>query len=249
VSPMHPVLFHSNLNGLFLKKIVPTVTMALEDANSGYLAEGNDWWWNTTSVHSYQYFSIDPLYPPDYFQSPSHPSPAVSADLYSYMQDCFQRLSGQRFRSVLELGTGGGEITREFRSDNLDFVAVEGTTAGFERLVAQGIPEERIVRSDLRRLRPLGRQFDLVMCTEVAEHIEPFFASKIAENCVLHAPVVWFSCADRNRPAHVHHPNEQELYVWDNLFAFMGHSVSVHLDNRHARAGRIYLRDGIVKQA
>ena len=245
----HPVLFHSEINGLFLKKIASSVSFDLSKGQSGYLDIGNDWWLNPTCEYSYQYFSLDPLYPSGYFLSPSHPSPTISADLYAYMQDCFQRLTGKHFASVLELGTGGGEITREFRANHVDYIAVEGTKAGCERLLAQGIPRERIVECDLRKLKQIPRQFDLVMCTEVAEHIEPFFASKIAENCVLHAPVVWFSCADRNRPAHVHHPNEQDLEVWDNLFAFLGCSVSVHLDNRYARAGRIYLKDDIVRIA
>ena len=81
------------------------------------------------------------------------------------------------------------------------------------------------------------------MCTEVAEHIEPFFASKIVENCILHSEVVWFSAADRNRRAHYHHSNEQEIEVWDNLFAHMGFPFYVPLNGMYDRASRLYFSE------
>jgi 2-polyprenyl-3-methyl-5-hydroxy-6-metoxy-1,4-benzoquinol methylase len=167
----------------------------------------------------------------------------VAANLYDYMQVVFTGARGRPFASVLELGTGGGEITNVFRDRGLDYVAVEGTTPGARRLTAAGHPPERVIAADLRRLEPLGRTFDLVMCTEVIEHIEPFFASRVIELCTRHADTVWFSAADRNRRPHVHHMNEQDIEVWDNLFAFLGFSVSLELDRRYDRASRMYLRD------
>jgi 2-polyprenyl-3-methyl-5-hydroxy-6-metoxy-1,4-benzoquinol methylase len=159
------------------------------------------------------------------------------------MRSTYRTLFERDFTSVLELGTGGGEITIEFAKAGLDYVAVEGTKAGCLRLLEQGIPRERIVYADLRTMPNLNRRFDLAMCTEVIEHVEPFFASKIVGNCVNHADVVWFSAADRNRAPHYHHVNEQDIEAWDNIFAFLGHSISVELDGRFERADRVYIKD------
>jgi hypothetical protein len=231
--------------GLGIRRIEKSCMLNIwkDGEDFGYLNFGNDWWTDPKCPLSFKYFEIDPLYAESYYESPSHPNTAASRNLYGYMQECFTALFNREFQSVLELGTGGGEITREFARAGLDYMAVEGTSAGVGKLRSRGIPPERIVVQDLRRLPPLARRFDLVMCTEVVEHIEPFFASRIAETCIHHADVIWFSAADRNRKAHVHHANEQDIEAWDNLFAFLGYSASVKLDRRFGRADRIYLSD------
>lgn len=215
-----------------------------DDPKLGYHDYGNDWWSNSNCPYSYKYLSIDSLYPEQYFgNGVGHPNDKMAADLYRYMQDTYASLFGRNFYSILELGTGGGEITRQLAANNLDYIAVEGTEAGVRKLLANGIDEARIVKSNLKFLPPVGRMFDIAMCTEVAEHIEPFFASKVVENCIRHAEVVWFSAADRNRPAHYHHINEIHIEAWDNLFAHMGHNYLVPLNHLHERASRIYLSE------
>lgn len=212
----------------------------------GYHRYGNDWWSNLDCPYSYKYLSIDSLYPDQYFGiGTGHPDDRLASELYAYMQSTYAALFGREFYSILELGTGGGEITRQFAAKGVDYTAVEGTEAGVRKLVANGIDEARIVKSNLKFLPPLGRLFDIAMCTEVAEHIEPFFASKIVENCVRHAEVVWFSAADRNRPAHYHHINEIHIEAWDNLFAHMGHNFLVPLNGMHERASRLYLSERV----
>ncbi|MGK9369481.1 hypothetical protein ACSSWA_11325 [Melioribacter sp. Ez-97] len=93
----------------------------------------------------------------------------------------------------------------------------------------------------------LNEKFDIVMCTEVIEHIEPFFASKIVDLCTAHADVIWFSSADRNRQPHYHHINEVSKEVWDNIFAFFGFNHFIELNRLHGRADRLYLSKEIVK--
>jgi len=79
------------------------------------------------------------------------------------------------------------------------------------------------------------------MCTEVIEHVEPFFAGRIVEFMTKHSDFIWFSAADRNRPPHYHHINEQNIEVWDNLFAFFGFNIFVKLDRKFDRAYRLYI--------
>jgi hypothetical protein len=248
VRTLHPTLFEQNLDGLIkVKRIEEMYPFRLknEDGEEGYLQYSNDWWLTPGCPHAFKYFDIDGLYPSAYFAPKPdqvHPTEGIAKSLYGYMQEVFKAARGSAFTSVLELGTGGGEITAAFRDAALDYIAVEGTLEGGRRLTERGIPADRVISVDLRRMQPLGRTFDLVMCTEVIEHIEPFFASKIIELCTVHADAVWFSAADRNRRPHIHHMNEQAIEVWDNLFAFLGFSISLELDNRFSRASRLYLR-------
>ena len=246
-SPSHAVLqhLHHDQEDLELLKIAKEEQCVIYDASdNGFHGFGNDWWINENCPYSYKNISIDSMYPEKYFgKETGHPNEHMASEIYRYMQQIYQKLFGRHFRSVLELGTGGGEITREFSKDALDYIAVEGTVSGVEHLIGAGIEETRIIHQNLKFLDGIDRKFDIAMCTEVAEHIEPFFASKIVDNCIRHAEVVWFSAANRNRPAHYHHINEQRIEVWDNLFANMGHNFLVPLNGLWGRASRLYLSE------
>jgi len=218
------------------QELLPAMT------DKGWHPYGAGWWTNNSCPFRFKYFRLDGSYTPDYFDSDSHPSPRIAEDLYGYMQGTFSGLFGRRFGSILELGVGGGEITGVFRTHALDYHAVEGTSGGVSKLLGSGVPSSRVTQSDLRFLQPIGRRFDLVMCTEVAEHIEPWFASKVVQNCVDHADVVWFSAA---RPfgvyQHYHHINEVPIEAWDNLFALFGYNHYVALNGTSGRADRLYM--------
>lgn len=214
-------------------------------SDDGYHRYGNDWWMQPGTPGALQYLALDPLYPTDYFIGHGHPERAGAESLVCYMIETHAALFGRPLESVLELGTGGGEITAELDRRGLDYLAVEGTAAGVARLKAIGIPDARVLHANLKFLPDIGRRFDLAMCTEVAEHIEPFFASQLVLACTAHSAAVWFSAADRNRRAHYHHINEQDISAWDNLFAHMGFGRRVELDGRHGRASRLYLKASI----
>lgn len=244
---LHPVVWRGQMTnaGLEAVEIAPEVDIPVfsSGVDRGYHGFSNEWWTNTRCPYAFQYPNIDSMYAGSYYSQTEtgHPDSSIAEDLYGYMQRVYTAVFGKEFRSILELGTGGGEITRAFWANHLDLVAVEGTAEGVERLKQLGVPTDRIVHENLKRLRRLDRSFDLVMCTEVAEHIEPWFSSKVAENCVLHGDAVWFSAADRNRRAHYHHINEVDIAAWDNLFAHMGFPLAVRLDGRHGRASRLYV--------
>jgi hypothetical protein len=241
------MLWEAKVSGssLVAREIAPEVSLRVFDngIDKGYHSYSNAWWSNVRCPYAFQYPSIDSMYEQSYYNDPvtSHPNDAIAHDLYRYMQETYTFLFGRAFTSILELGTGGGEISRQFWTNGIDLTAVEGTTEGVERLKVIGLPPDRIVHANLKFMERLDRRFDLVMCTEVAEHVEPWFASRIAENCTRHADAVWFSAADRNRPPHYHHINEVDITAWDNLFAHMGFPIAVELDGRHDRAHRFYL--------
>jgi Methyltransferase domain len=220
-----------------------------QGTDTGYHRYGTQWWTNLACPLAYKYLSLDAMYAPEYFdETMGHPSHAQSLRLYTYMQETYAKVFGKNFSSVLELGTGGGEITRHFHEAGLDLIAVEGTSAGVQKLLSLGIPEHQVLKRNLKFFNKLDRTFDLAMCTEVAEHIEPWFASKIVENCVSNANVVWFSAARGNVPPHYHHINEAPIEAWDNIFAHFGFNFQIPLNGTMGRADRLYLNEVSVGQ-
>ncbi len=247
-APSHPLVRKETKNGLDVYEIEKEITVNIFPAtgkDTGYHKYSNAWWYNLDCPYAYSYINIDSLYPKQYFstEDTGHPDQKASAELYAYMQSVYTAFFSKPFTSLLELGTGGGEITIQFQQHQIDYLAVEGTQEGYARLKEIGIPENRILLANLKRMEPLNRRFDLVMCTEVIEHIEPFFAAKVVEACTLHANAVWFSAADRNRSPHYHHCNEISIEAWDNLFACFGFNRHIKLSNLHARGERLYLSD------
>jgi hypothetical protein len=216
-----------------------------QEHDLGYHQYGTYWWTNLNCPMAFKYLSLDALYAPIYFADGGggHPTYSQSRELYEYMQLTYRTLFGRAFISILELGTGGGEITRHFKDAKLDYLAVEGTEGGVAKLFDIGIPPERIMKRNLKFLEKFNKSFDLVMCTEVAEHIEPWFASKVVENCVSHADVVWFSAANGDAKPHYHHINEIAIEAWDNLFAHFGFVHHVPLNGMMGRADRLYMND------
>lgn len=200
------------------------------------------WWFDENDDRSYTYSDPNKEYDREYFNSEHHPDEEVAKNLYSYMQQTYKMLFGKYFANIIEYGAGRGEITKQFHDDNLDYLVVEPTKFGVEKLINNGIDPERIFKDDIRFFTHLRRQFDLVMCTEVAEHIEPWFACKVAEACSNHSNRVWFSAATDSKIPHYHHANVAPISAWDNLFAQFGYDY-IALDNRFDRAERLYHRD------
>lgn len=61
---------------------------------------------------------------------------------------------------------------------------------------------------DLRKPTVLGREFDLAISTEVAEHLKESFADVFVDNITNAAKQILFSAAIPNQGG-VHHVNEQ----------------------------------------
>ena len=226
---------------LEINKVSKKASLEGEDWYHSY---GSFWWTNEECPYAYKYLIPDELYSEKYFDSKSHPQEAEALSLYFYMQSVYSELFGKEFKSILELGSGGGFLTKIFQDKSLDFMVVEGTEAGVQRLIHEiGISNRRIVKEDLRQMNSLYRKFDIVMCTEVAEHIEPWFASKIVENCIEHSDNIWFSAAKGTSAPHYHHPNEAPIEAWDNIFAFLDYNKFVKLDGKFDRADRLYIKN------
>jgi len=196
-------------------------------------ALGSGWWENETIPQSYSMAQLDTTYPETYFTSGSgHPSGDWSTEMYTKYVLRYTSLfmPGQsNITSLAEFGNGGGYFAKKF-VDKLgasNVVTVEGSGAGVAETLRRNVPIGSVIQHDLRHTLFLGRRFDVAVCTEVVEHVEPVFSSQIILTLVLHADVIWFSFKPygANHGVWVNHPNERPLKMWKNLFDFYGYDI------------------------
>jgi SAM-dependent methyltransferase len=134
------------------------------------------------------------------------------------------------FSSVLDLGCGNGFIIAKLAEMGKEVIGVDGSSQ-----VLEAIPPElagRILISDLRMPVRIGR-YDLVICTEVAEHLDQCHAETLVENVSENsAGQIFFTAATPGQGGH-HHVNEQPHENWIKMFAarscLLDHAATVAL--------------------
>jgi hypothetical protein len=86
------------------------------------------------------------------------------------------------------------------------------------------IPRERYAVHDLTIPIALDREFDLVMCLEVAEHLPPDSADALVDSLIRLGPIVLFSAAIPSQGG-TNHVNEQWPEYWADRFEARGYPV------------------------
>ena len=117
--------------------------------------------------------------------------------------------------TVLDVGCGVGTWTARWQRS----LGVDGDWVPRGKL---RIPPGRFHCHDLTTPLDLGREFDLVVCLEVAEHLPPKSARTLIDTLCRHGEVIAFSAAvpDQGGTGHV---NEHWPSYWAKLFAHFGY--------------------------
>ncbi len=124
--------------------------------------------------------------------------------------------------SVVDVGCGSGPwLAACLKLGMTDGMGLDGPWVPLESLE---FPRQLLRRVDLTK--PLGesRRFDLAICVEVAEHLDPSAAETIVDTLTSLAPVVLFSASVPGQRGH-HHVNEQWPSYWAAKFSTRGYQA------------------------
>lgn len=123
--------------------------------------------------------------------------------------------------SVIDVGCGEGWFLDEFAK------------YGVHRLVGvdsnpMRIPSGTFVQGDLTQPLIADEKFDLVLCLEVAEHLEAQYADTLVDSLCKLGDTIIFSAAIPKQGGHGH-VNEQWQAYWAKLFEGYGYGVNTWL--------------------
>lgn len=125
-------------------------------------------------------------------------------------------------RSIVDVGCGLGAWLSAFQQEGVnDVFGVDGEW--IDRAELELAPEQ-FQSSDLRQPLQIGREFDLALALEVAEHLPVECAETFVDSLVRLAPVVLFSAAIPFQGG-MAHLNEQWPDYWAALFERRGYRV------------------------
>lgn len=119
--------------------------------------------------------------------------------------------------SVVDVGCSTADLVREWNRNLIPAVGIEGDNSCLEFAVT-----DKIVIQDLRILnKPIG-WFDLCTSFEVAEHIEPEYASRFSANLVNLSDRLLISAAPPGQGG-TYHVNCKSLSYWQEIFSSFGY--------------------------
>lgn len=122
--------------------------------------------------------------------------------------------------SVLDLGCNVGWWLRVFS----EFKGVHTLVGmdGYNMLQDSVIPIHWMIAHDLTKRINLNRKFSLVLCLEVAEHLDEQYADTLVDNCVYHSDTIFWSAASPGQGGY-NHVNEQPMEYWIAKFDAKGY--------------------------
>ena len=122
--------------------------------------------------------------------------------------------------SILDVGCGAGTwLKTAMIAGVTDVFGIDGVEIPAEQL---HIPANKFLCRDLRLPIDLGRHFDVVLCLEVAEHLEASSSGPLITTLTKHSNTVIFSAACPGQSGQ-HHVNCQWPEYWQQLFNSVGY--------------------------
>lgn len=165
---------------------------ARRDPKNGY-----NWWFNSSWPSALSIASqakLESYKSADQLQMPSGEI-SVAINYGAMVRMACSLLLDRPCASVIEFGPHGCLFTLGMQL-GLEVFVVDALQWSVDQCVARGVPVEQTLRHDLRKSLPHdrpGKRFDIALCTEMAEHVEPPFSSMVVHNLVRHSDLVWFS--------------------------------------------------------
>jgi SAM-dependent methyltransferase len=149
------------------------------------------------------------LYTPKYFKSESFTTDYEA--LGSIIVELYQP------KTVVDFGCGPGHLSREIAKLGVEVTAVDG----FSQPDFSGLPVKffRLNLNDSEAIDKLfaGKNFDLAVCLEVAEHLKPESSTFLIKSLTTLSPVVIFSAAVPGQGGDGH-INENPRTFWHHEF-------------------------------
>jgi len=148
-------------------------------------------------------------YTPDYFQSLAFDTDYQTLALY--IVEIYHP------KTVVEFGCGPGHLSRELAKLGVQVTSVDGfSKPDFTDLSVEFSPLD-LNNADAIANFFVGKQFDLAVSLEVAEHLQPESSPTLIKWLTQVAPVVIFSAAVPSQDGHGH-INLQPRDYWHKLF-------------------------------
>lgn len=122
--------------------------------------------------------------------------------------------------SVVDIGGGPGIYLVPFKGHGAYVLCVDGASEG-----GRSVDRREFEWTDLRNPWRPAHRFDLALCIEVAEHLQPEHADTLVETLVASADRIYFSAARPGQGGEGHH-NEQDKAYWLSKFSQHGYVLS-----------------------
>src|SRR5579871_6474765 len=130
---------------------------------------------------------------------------------------------GRLPKSLLDVGCGTGTWLRTAIDAGVgDVFGVDGVMVKPENLQVE---KKLFLHQDLTKKWNLNRKFEVVLCLEVAEHLEEGYAANLVDAITVHASQVIFGAACPGQTGQ-HHVNCQWPEYWQRLFNERGYVCS-----------------------
>lgn len=134
-------------------------------------------------------------------------------------------------KRVIDVGCATGDLVKRFLELGVDAWGLEGSANVIPFLE---IPEDRFLLYDLRLPLYVG-QYDLVICFEVLEHIEPEYADRLVRTLCLMSDRLLLSAAPPGCGGH-YHVNCQFPDYWVEKLKEYGYTLNLDIGERLKKA-------------
>lgn len=139
--------------------------------------------------------------------------------------------------SIVDFGCGAGWVLHYCKLNGIgDIVGCE-PNKNVKSVASESI-SSNILQMSLTDDLDLGRQFDLAVSLEVAEHIPFEYSSQVIQNICRHSKNVLFSAAYPGQGG-VGHVNEQKFEFWERIFNSLGFALDKTATKRVLNALKI----------